>query len=82
MLCRVVWQKFTDVSEVLTASIIWAETLVNFYQTSRRYSPEDSHLRNHRRENLKSYLCIELIKLLWIHTPVDQCSIIYGSGAA
>jgi hypothetical protein len=31
------------------------ETLVNFYQTTRRYNPEDSHLRIHRRENLKSY---------------------------
>jgi hypothetical protein len=27
-----------------------------FYQTTRRYNPEDSHLRTHRRENLKSYL--------------------------
>jgi hypothetical protein len=31
-----------------------SETLVN-YQTTRRYNPEDSHLRTHRRENLKSY---------------------------
>jgi hypothetical protein len=31
------------------------ETLINFYQTTRRYNPEDSHLRSHRRENLKSY---------------------------
>jgi hypothetical protein len=29
--------------------------LVNFYQTTRRYNPEDSHLRTNRRENLKSY---------------------------
>jgi hypothetical protein len=35
-----------------------SETLVNFYQTTRRYSPEDSHLRTHRRENLRSYLMI------------------------
>jgi hypothetical protein len=43
--------KFTDVSEAL-ASIIRAkmeaastsETFVNFYQTARLYSPEDSHL--------------------------------------
>jgi hypothetical protein len=27
-----------------------------FYQTTRHYNPEDSHLRTHRRENLKSYL--------------------------
>jgi hypothetical protein len=32
-----------------------SETLVNFYQTTRRYNPEDSHLRTHRRENQKSY---------------------------
>jgi hypothetical protein len=32
-----------------------SETLVNFYQTTRRYNPEDTHLRTHRRENLKSY---------------------------
>jgi hypothetical protein len=33
-----------------------SETLVNFYQTTRRYNPEDRHLRTHRRENLKSYM--------------------------
>jgi hypothetical protein len=32
-----------------------SETLVNFYQTTRRYNPEDSYLRSNRRENLKSY---------------------------
>jgi hypothetical protein len=39
--------------EVLAASIIrlmmeaarTSETLVNFYQTTRRYNPEDSHLQ-------------------------------------
>jgi hypothetical protein len=30
-------------------------TLVNFYQTTRCFNPEDSHLHTHRRENLKSY---------------------------
>jgi hypothetical protein len=33
-----------------------SETLVNFYQTTRRYNPEDSNLHTRRRENLKSYL--------------------------
>jgi hypothetical protein len=33
-----------------------SETLVNFYQTTRCYNPEDSHLHTHRRQNLKSYL--------------------------
>jgi hypothetical protein len=32
-----------------------SETLVNFYQTTRHYNPEDSHLHTHRRENLKFY---------------------------
>jgi hypothetical protein len=32
-----------------------SETLVNFYQTTRSNSPEDSHLRTRRREKLKSY---------------------------
>jgi hypothetical protein len=32
-----------------------SETLVIFYQTTRRYNPEDGHLHNRRRENLKSY---------------------------
>jgi hypothetical protein len=32
-----------------------SESLVTFFQTTRRYNPKDSHLRTHRRENLKSY---------------------------
>jgi hypothetical protein len=32
-----------------------SETLVNFYQTTWCYNPEDSHLHT-RHENLKSYL--------------------------
>jgi hypothetical protein len=57
MLRRVVWQKFTDVSEVLAASIIRAmvmalmtevestsETSINFYPTTRRNILENSHL--------------------------------------
>jgi Na+/melibiose symporter-like transporter len=54
----------TDVSEVLTASIIRAimigavsisEMLVSFYNITRRNIPEDSHLHTRRRENLKSH---------------------------
>jgi hypothetical protein len=50
-----------------------SEMLVKFYQTTRRYNPEGSHLRTHLRENLKSYLGYELIKIdkrngiLWGH---------------
>jgi hypothetical protein len=52
-----------DVPEVLTFSIIvlmieavsTSETSVNFYQTTWRNIPEDSHLHTRRRENLKSH---------------------------
>jgi hypothetical protein len=47
---------------VLTASIALmmeaestSETSVNFYQTTWRNVPEDSHFHNLRRENLKSH---------------------------
>jgi hypothetical protein len=64
LLHRVVWYKFTDVSEVLAASsnraimmatVSTSEILVNFYQTARRNNPEDSHPHIRRRENLKSH---------------------------
>jgi hypothetical protein len=32
-----------------------SETLVNFYQTTRRNIPEDSYLHTLRRQNLKSH---------------------------
>jgi hypothetical protein len=32
-----------------------SEMSVNVYQTTRRYNPEDSHLRTHSSGNLKSY---------------------------
>jgi hypothetical protein len=35
-----------------------SETLVNFYQTTWRYNPKDSHLHTNRRENLKLYLTV------------------------
>jgi hypothetical protein len=47
-------EKFSDVSEVLAASVIRAthretasssETSVNFYQATRHNNPEDSHLQ-------------------------------------
>jgi hypothetical protein len=72
MLRRVVWQKFTVVSEVLAAFIIrlmialmmggvsTSETSANFYQTTRRSIPEDSHLHTRRRENLKSHDIIKV----------------------
>jgi hypothetical protein len=47
-----------------------SETLVNFYQTTRRYNPEDSHLRTHRRENLKSY---KEITSFMLYLVPDRC---------
>jgi hypothetical protein len=41
-----------------------SETMVNFYQTTLRYNPEDSHLRTHRREKIKSYFVSILFALL------------------
>jgi hypothetical protein len=41
-----------------------SETLVNFYQTTRRYNPEDGHLRTQRRENLKSYIGVSRWKIM------------------
>jgi hypothetical protein len=39
-----------------------SETLVNSYQSTRRYNPEDSHLHSHCRENLKSsFMTLKMI---------------------
>jgi hypothetical protein len=46
-------------------------TLVNFYQTTWRYNPEDSHLCTHRRENLKSYFMFQRPKF---QTPSRKAS--------
>jgi hypothetical protein len=54
----VVSLKYTDVSEVRTASIIRAIIalmIVYFIETTRRYIPECCHLYIRRRENLKSH---------------------------
>jgi hypothetical protein len=40
-----------------------SETSVNFYLTTRRNNPEDSHLHNRRRENLKSHMLHLFTKL-------------------
>jgi hypothetical protein len=64
MLHRVVWWKFTDVSEALAASITKAiiafiaqimaaistsETSVNFYQPTRRNNAEDKRLSTEQK---------------------------------
>jgi hypothetical protein len=49
---------FTDISEVLAASNIrsTSETSVNFYQTTWRNKPVDSHLHTRHCQNLKSHM--------------------------
>jgi hypothetical protein len=44
-----------------------SETSVNFYKTTQRNNPEDSHLRTCRRESLKSHkeLLVRLIGVNW-----------------
>jgi hypothetical protein len=49
-----VYRRFLVIALMETAST--SETSVNFYQTTRRYNPENSHLHTRRREYLKSYL--------------------------
>jgi hypothetical protein len=48
--------EFTVIIALMMKAARTSETLVNFYQTARRYNPQDSHLRTHCRENLKSFL--------------------------
>jgi hypothetical protein len=40
---------------LMTEAASTSETSINFYQTTRRNNPEDSHLHTRRRENLKSH---------------------------
>jgi hypothetical protein len=50
-----------------------SETLVDFYQTTRRYNPEDSHLRTHRRENLKSYsVVLRVLQIIFISVSLSN----------
>jgi hypothetical protein len=41
-----------------SAAASTSETSVNFYQTTQRYNPEDSHLRTRRRENLETCMTL------------------------
>jgi hypothetical protein len=50
-----------------------SETSVNFYQTTRRNSPEDSHLRTRHRENLK-YSEISDRKTMMTRQLFEQCN--------
>jgi hypothetical protein len=45
---------------LMMEAIRTSETLVNCYQTTLRYNPEDSHLHTRHRENFKSYPSLAL----------------------
>jgi hypothetical protein len=38
---------------------------VGFQRTTRRYTPEDLNLYNHRRENFKSYIMHGEVERIW-----------------
>jgi hypothetical protein len=57
---------------LMTEAARTSETLVNFYQNTRLYNPED--LRTYRRENLKSYLLkISHLFHLFQYRPATFC---------
>jgi hypothetical protein len=53
-----VYQRFRGAIAMMMEAASISKTSVNFYQTTRRSNPEDSHLLTRRRENLKSYVFI------------------------
>jgi hypothetical protein len=57
----------------LMEAVHTSETLVNSYQSTRRYNQEDSHLHSHRRENLKSYQYMKKFFSLnvWTQTEIE-----------
>jgi hypothetical protein len=49
----------------LKMAVFWVValcSLVDIYQTTQHYNPDDSHLCTHHRENFKSYLFIQLFE--------------------
>jgi hypothetical protein len=70
---------------VLAAFVIRAtskpcEESVNFYQTTRRNNPEDSHLHIRRRENLKSH-CLCTVTTDFVSRKADTQNAFSGPGA-
>jgi hypothetical protein len=50
-----------------------SETLVKFYETTRRNNPEDSHLQTHRQDNHNSYKPTHLLWHIHLITEVKLC---------
>jgi hypothetical protein len=64
----VVWAMKALMMEAASIS----EASVNFYQTTRRKNPTDSHLHTRSRENLKSHIIIILQLFLTFHILLKQ----------
>jgi hypothetical protein len=67
--CLLVCRAIALMMEAASAS----ETLVNFYQTTQLYNPEDGHLHACCCENLKSYLAFVVFVESYITTSALQC---------
>jgi hypothetical protein len=66
-----VFRRFGDEMEAASTS----ETSVNFQQTARRNILDDSHLLTRRRDNLKTPVCVFLVKYRLCDgpTPHPKC---------
>jgi hypothetical protein len=53
--CVVVSRSLVQLFALMMEAACTSEGSVNFFQTTRRNNPEDSHLHYRRRENLKSH---------------------------
>jgi hypothetical protein len=63
LLRRIVWYKFTDVSEMPAASALMMEAANTSEMSSNLYTlnnPEDSHFHTPSRENLISHYTVSL----------------------
>jgi hypothetical protein len=56
-----------------------SETSANFYQTTRRYNPEDSHFHTHRHENLRYYQASRYCLLSIKDVKAQVCSNLEGT---
>jgi hypothetical protein len=57
--------RYTDVSKVHTVSINKGDETSLYFETTRRYIPEDYHLHTHRWEKLTSHITMLLFTLVF-----------------
>jgi hypothetical protein len=59
-----VYQHFRAIIALMMEALSTSETLLNFYQTTLRYNPKDSHLHTRHRENLNSAVMIQYLHFI------------------